>query len=76
MKNIFIILSQLEEDWHPPEQAVLSLASKKQQKPQISSISGISPKQRNRYRVMVGEQILGERLTIDEALKLAKGGER
>ena len=47
----------------------------KRHKPQITSIPGISPKQRNRYRVVLGREILGERLTLDEALKLAKGGE-
>jgi hypothetical protein len=45
-------------------------------KPQISSVPGISPKERNRYRVTLGNQVLGDRLTLDEALKLAKGGER
>jgi hypothetical protein len=50
---------------------------KKGQKPQISSVPGVSPKERNRYRVMLGAQILGMHLTIDEALELAaKGGEQ
>jgi hypothetical protein len=44
------------------------------QKPQISSIPNISPKERNRYRVSLGTQILGTHLTIDEALKLVKRG--
>ena len=43
-------------------------------KPQISSIPGISPKKRDRYRVMVGDRVLGDRLTLDEALNLAKRG--
>lgn len=42
------------------------------QKPQITSIEGISPKERNRYRVVLGERILGDRLTLDQALELAK----
>lgn len=46
------------------------------QKPQISSIPGTSPKQRDRYRVILGGEILGERLTLDQALALAKRGER
>jgi hypothetical protein len=46
----------------------------KPKKAQISSISGISPRERNRYRVLLGDRILGDRLTIDEALKLAKRG--
>ena len=41
-------------------------------KPQISSIPGISPKQRDRYSVMRGDQVLGDRLTLDEAISLAK----
>lgn len=45
------------------------------QKPQISSIAGISPRERNRYRVTVGSEILGDFLSFDEAMNLAKGGE-
>jgi hypothetical protein len=44
------------------------------QKPQILSVPGISPKQRDRYRVVMGDRILGDQLTLDEALLLAKGG--
>jgi hypothetical protein len=43
-------------------------------KPQILSIPGIPPKERNRYRVMQGTQIIADQLTIDEALNVAKGG--
>ncbi len=43
-------------------------------KAQISTIPGISPRERHRYRVTFGSEVLGERLTVDEALKLAKGG--
>jgi hypothetical protein len=42
-------------------------------KPQISSTPGASPKQRDRYRVLLGEQVLGDNLTLDEALSIAKG---
>jgi hypothetical protein len=42
-------------------------------KPQILSIPGISMKRRDRYRVMVGNEVLGEFLTIDKALPLAQG---
>jgi hypothetical protein len=45
-------------------------------KPQISSIPGLSPKERRRYRVMLGDVILGDLLTIDEALELVRGGGR
>jgi hypothetical protein len=48
----------------------------KRQKPQIVSIPGIPPREPNRYRVILGEQILGERLALDEALALAKRGNR
>jgi hypothetical protein len=46
----------------------------KPQKSQISSIPGVSPKQRNRYQVQLGDEILGTHLTLDEALSLAKEG--
>lgn len=79
MKKSFIIFSQLNsdsKDENPSHELSLPLASlHKQRKPQISSIPGTSPKQRDRYRVVLGGEILGEKLTIDEALKLAKGGE-
>ena len=48
---------------------------KKRHKPQISSVPGAHPLERNRYRVMVGGEILGDRLTLDEALVIAKRGE-
>ena len=58
-------------------QLSLPIASlQEQQKPQISSIPEIPPKQRDRYRVMLGDLVLGDRVTLDEALKLAKGGAR
>lgn len=44
----------------------------KRHKPQISSIPGIPPKQRDRYRVMLGDVVLGDRLTLDEAVVLTK----
>lgn len=44
---------------------------KKRGKPQVSSIPGISPQEPHRYRVTLGEEILGDRLTIAETLKLA-----
>jgi hypothetical protein len=46
----------------------------KHQKAQITSVPGISPKERNRYRVKLGSAIWGDRLTLDEALRIAKGG--
>lgn len=64
---------------NPPvkrRQLSLPLAlDRNQQKPQISSIPETSPKQRNRYRVMLGDVVLGDFLTIDQAINLAaKGG--
>ena len=47
----------------------------KAEKAQISSIPGASPKERNRYRVTIGTRILGDRLTADQAQRLAQGGE-
>jgi hypothetical protein len=75
MQKYFIILSQLGEDLHPPEQAALLAALKKQQKPQISSIPGIPPKERNRYRVILGDRVLGNQLNLEQAVALAKRGE-
>lgn len=43
-------------------------------KPQIQSCPGVPMRQRDRYRVVLGDEILGEKLTIDEALSLAKRG--
>lgn len=43
-------------------------------KPQIQSCPGVPMRQRARYRVVLGDEILGERLTIDQALALAKRG--
>jgi hypothetical protein len=43
----------------------------KTQTPQIESIPGIPAKEQKRYRVMVGDEILGTHLTIDQALELA-----
>jgi len=40
-------------------------------KPQILSIPGVFPKQRDRYGVVLGDRILGDRLTLDEAITLA-----
>lgn len=48
----------------------------RRQRPQIKSVPGASPKQRDRYRVMIGDKILGDQLTLDEALQLAKRGDR
>jgi hypothetical protein len=48
----------------------------KPQKPQISSIPGVSPKLRNRYQVRLGDELLGTHLTIDEAIRVAKGGDQ
>jgi hypothetical protein len=45
-------------------------------KPQISSIPGISPRERNRYRVTLGDKVIGDRLDLDEAIKVAKFGLR
>lgn len=47
---------------------------KKRQKPQISSIPGVSPKERNRYQVMIGDEVIAARLTSDEAFEVAKQG--
>jgi len=40
-------------------------------KPQIASIPGASHKELHRYRVILGSEVLGDRLTLDEAIALA-----
>jgi hypothetical protein len=45
-------------------------------KSQITSVPSTSANQRKRDRVVVGEQILGDKLTLDEAIKMAQGGGR
>jgi hypothetical protein len=40
-------------------------------KPQIVSIPGIPLKERHRYRVTSGDEVLGDFLTLDEAIALA-----
>ena len=39
--------------------------------PQISCLPGVSVKQKHRYRVILGGEILGDKLSLNEALKLA-----
>ena len=43
----------------------------RKQNPQISSIPGICPKDRHRYQVTHETELLGDRLTIDQAILLA-----
>jgi hypothetical protein len=45
-----------------------------QQKSQIVSIPGISVKRRDRYRLMRGDEVLADFLSLDEAIALTKGG--
>ena len=71
----FIILSPLKKDCKNDNHShQLALSLELRQKPQISSIPGVSPKQRDRYRVVFGDEVLGDQLTLDEAIALAKGG--
>jgi hypothetical protein len=43
----------------------------KRHKPQISSIPGIHPRERNRYQVKLADAFLGTHLTLDQAIALA-----
>jgi hypothetical protein len=62
--------------WETPP-PIEDIPFKKRIMPQISSIAGLPPTQPNRYRVKLGDAILGEYLPINEALSLANdGGER
>jgi hypothetical protein len=78
IKRPLTIFSQLNSDCkngnHSHQLSLPVAIDRKPHKPQILSIPGISLKQRDRYRVVLGDEILGDFLTIDEALKLAKGG--
>ena len=72
------IIAYSKTEYKPNEFKQLELfpLSSKGTKAQIESIPGISPKRRDRYRVVFGDRILAAYLTIDEALKLAKRGEK
>ncbi len=79
------ILSQLREEGNFPHQLSLPLVAPQKpaqqaelfsRKPQISSIPGASPKEKNRYRVTLGDEVIGNRLDLDEAIKVAKFGLR
>ena len=43
-------------------------------KPQISSIPGVSPKEKHRYRVTLNGQVLDTHLTFEEAVLVAGMG--
>jgi hypothetical protein len=74
-----LILAQLNSDSkndNHSHRLALPLASPQKpeifrQKAQIVSSPGSSPKQRDRYRVMVGDRVVGDFLTLDEAIALA-----
>jgi hypothetical protein len=72
IENSFIILSQLnsnsKSDNHYHHSLLPLALDRKSQKPQIVSVPGVSPKQRDRYRVLFGSEILGDFLTLDEAI--------
>jgi len=42
------------------------------QKAQITSIAGLPPTTRERYRVLLGDEILGDFLNLNEAIELAR----
>jgi hypothetical protein len=79
IKNSLTIFSQSHEIYNNDNhshQLALPLASPQKpgifhRKPQISSVPGILLKERNRYRVMLGDEILGDNLAIDQAIALA-----
>jgi hypothetical protein len=74
-ENCATSISQFRKDCDISEQST-PILGKKKQKPQIVSVPGISPKERDRYRLLFGDRILGNRLTLDEAIALVKGGAR
>jgi hypothetical protein len=74
-KNCATSISQFKKDCDISEQST-PILSKKKQKAQITSSPGVSPRERDRYRVMLGGEILGDRLSMDEALLLTQGSGR
>jgi hypothetical protein len=56
--------------WESPQNPVPE-AQLFRRKPQIVSIPGIPLKERHRYRVTSGGKVLGDFLTLDEAIALA-----
>lgn len=73
-----IVARKPQQNQYPPahwRQLELFPLPQKRQKPQIVSVPGTSIRERDRYRVMVGDRILGDRLTLDEALNSVKRGE-
>ena len=61
--------------WESPQNPVPE-AQLFRRKPQVSSIPGIPLKERHRYRVTSGGEVLGDFLSLDEAIELAKRGMR
>ena len=55
----------------PGRQLELFNYTGKRRRPQILSSPEVSPKMRDRYRVVAGDEILGDRLSLDKALALA-----
>lgn len=80
MKNTSNIVAREpnQNQYSPPQWRQLELfpLPLKRQKPQITSVPGASIRERDRYRVVVGGEILGDWLNIDQAIKLAKRGGR
>jgi hypothetical protein len=87
-RKLFIILSCSEKNykndnrshlqlnlWESPQIPAPEANLFHRNRPQIVSIPGVSLKEQHRYRVMLGHEILGDQLTIDEAVKLVKRGE-
>jgi hypothetical protein len=80
----FIIFSQSQENSKNDNhsyQLTLPLAFPQKpeifrQKAQITSSPGVLPKQRDRYRVVFRGAILGDRLSLDEALQLSQKGKQ
>lgn len=72
------IVPQVTTQTKHSQQLCLALESPgtKPEKLQIASVPDVSPKERNRYRVTLGDRVLGDRLSVDEALELVKRGGR
>jgi len=72
---MFSQLNRNSKNENHSHQLSLPLAlGRSQEKPQISSIPGTHQRERHRYRVMLGDELLGDFLTVDQALTLVERG--
>jgi hypothetical protein len=72
--NKNIVAWQPQQNQYSPaygRQLELFPVSTKREKPQISSVPGISATTRRRYQVAIGDRVIATRLTVDQAWEIA-----